>query len=336
MMADDCNAVQQLQQELEQLKESGAAKRRRHQGELEKLGQIKEELHARWCKTTQRRPLHAYVKAVTSENHLVPSKILSQQAKLAQSLHLMEVYMQQKTLVEKQRKQYAELLCHQAAEQEDIQSEVTLDIMNQLCRADSELRGLKEEMRKMGFQVNDQQEDEEEEEESACASEHAESNKSANESSEQQQEKRPWWWPIHHSEEKQKAPLPGSAESVASDTSSVMNLLWMPPKFKVEQSPSLPSGSLHTTLSNKSDVSPINDKPVSKLWWPVKMVVTEEKNMLDGSTHSESDKSQDSDVSYNAKPVARQWWPQPQPQSHSPPPPQETEKQQQWWESFYR
>lgn len=108
---------------------------------------------------SEKRALHPYIKAVTIEDHLVPSKILSKQAKLAQLLHCMEIYRIQKNLIEKEQREMAELYCHQAAQEEEQASEVSLELMNQLCQADSALRELKEKMRKLGMNVDDNDEE---------------------------------------------------------------------------------------------------------------------------------------------------------------------------------
>lgn len=153
---DDGDAITQMRQQLNELRESGEAKTRRRQGEIEKFTSTRDQLYSKWKRACQKRPLHHFVKALTDENHLVPSKILSQQAKLAQCLQLMEVYMRQKTLVEKQNREYAELIAQQAGEQEELQSEITLELMNDLCVIDNEIRDIKKELEELGY--NDKQE----------------------------------------------------------------------------------------------------------------------------------------------------------------------------------
>jgi len=350
LLEEQTRAVEQARHELQDLITIGLAKSRRRQGKITKLNQEKNRLHAEWKRTSERSHLHLYVKAVEGEGHFVPSKILSQQAKLSQCLHLMEVFMRQKTLIEKQNRKYAELIAREAAEQEDERSEVTLDSMNELCEVDSEIRDLKEEMKDLGMSIDSIKEECEEDQESLQESDKS----SSKEEKEEPTETRHWWWPIQHSDEKQKPPLSGCEDSTGSDeSSSLMDLLWMPAKFKPADSP-LPVGSQHT-ISDKSDASPTNAKPVSKQWWPAKTeekpildgstqwwpAKTAEKPILDGSTHSDSsDKSDDSFVSYEGKPVARQWWPSKVEKPAEPDPVESEEgidqQQQHWWEGFYR
>lgn len=334
---DHDTAIEQARQELQQLQELGAASRRRRLGEIETLTDTKNDQLSKWKKACQKRPLHQYVQAVKEESHLVPSKILSQQAKLSQCLHLMEVFLQQKNLVEKQNRAYAGLVAQQVAQEEEERSQVTLEIMNELCRQDVEIRALQEEMRNLGFSFQqDIQDDEQEEEQVVEHDEHNDgthgddkSNDSAVLETPTTNEHRPWWWPIQDSSEKQKPPLSGSEQaSVCSDASSkgTMNpiaLLWTPAKFKDVDI------SLHTTPDYENDDRCNNGSGSSK-------------PTLDGSTHSDSDKSLASDVSYeHTKTVARQWWP-----AKPPSPTQEaaevnpasqeesTQKQKHWWDSF--
>lgn len=336
--------LQGLQHELNQLREEGLTKRRRNQGELLHLQQSHDHLREKWRKASQKRPLHAYIKAVTSEQHLVPSKILSKQAKMAQSLHLMEVYLQQKSLIENQQRQYAQLLCTQAAQQEELASDISLAIMNDLCQADGELRELKEKMREIGMTVSDSDEAESDRDDEAGDDSSLQQNLSSSEktvptdNTQQQESSSFWWWPIHHGDEKKKAPGTTATDdcnkSVASESSVLsmnpMSLLWMPPKFKQEASP-INNGSQHTIPSVKSDLS--NEKAKLSFWGG--------GNGDASVTHDDSeDDSEESDSlgSYQ-KPVARQWWPSkvtepqqaPQQQEESTP-----EEPQHWWESFYR
>ena len=230
------NAVERIRQELVDLKTDGWTKRRRRLGELEQRQQHYELLHSKWKRSSQKQPLHMYIQELTDVNHLIPQTILGKQAKLAQCLHLMEVYMQQMSLMETHHREYAQLLALQAGQEEDEQSKVTLELMNDLCILDTELQELREKLKELKSNDSDEKNQHEEEETTS----HNKKNATNHVVSQQQdkytnKKKNPWWWPIHHGDDKQKPPLTNTAEdvkSVASDTSSLMDLLWMPAKFK--------------------------------------------------------------------------------------------------------
>jgi hypothetical protein len=153
-MADQCleNAKELIRQELQELKSAGSVKRTLYQQDLDSYLELQQQLKAQWLKNRSKStPLHAHISAIRSYDNLVPSKVLSKQAKLSQCLHLMEVETRQQTLVKDERQQLVELLEPQVARQEEVMGRHSLNLMNRLCFLEEEIKEIEEKMRARGF-----------------------------------------------------------------------------------------------------------------------------------------------------------------------------------------
>jgi hypothetical protein len=348
--------IDSIRQELVELKKDGWTKRRRRLGEMEQRQQTLAELHSKWKRASQKQnPLHTYIKELTDDKHLIPQTILGKQAKLAQCLHLMEVYMRQTALVEQQNRRLAQLLAQQAGQEEEEQSNITLELMNELCILDTELQELRGKLKELKCHEDETSGKEDyDTEESTPARSHDEKDALGTTTAqpphqeEDSRKKNPWWWPIQHGDEKQKAPPISSsnnnnnnmiedAKSIASDSTSsllIMDLLWMPAKFKPQAavSPKPNENSLPVTTVALQEESPSSS--------------THSSSGSSGCSHAESISERGADLEKRATPVvARQWWPTISPdmnptttitgtsEEHDQ---HKEENPQHWWESFYR
>ena len=159
-------ALAKARQELRELYVKGETKRQFYKQEQEKLTSIRDNLRAKWLKNRKRTPLHNYATAMTQSksSRMVPSTVLSQQARLCQALHLMEVHLRQKNLVQSQHRQYVTLFQHQAAQIEEEKTMVEINMMNSLCQKEEQV---KEMMERLGqtttttssFESSDSEED---------------------------------------------------------------------------------------------------------------------------------------------------------------------------------
>jgi DNA-binding transcriptional MerR regulator len=308
-MANQCvvYAKELIRQELQEFKNAGSVKRKLFQQELDTYLEVTKHLQYKWQKNRSKALLHAHITAIRSSDNLVPSKVLSKQAKLSQCLHSMEIEMRQQTLVETQRKELVELLAEQVARQEELHSRNSLKMMNQMCLLENEIKEIQEKMRSRGFSIKENEE--------MCATleqtnetlgswwwlvkKHIKNEEKASDSHDKS--KVSSWWPIL---DKVMMMKNEAIDSVSFDKSEMSS--WRPIKNEEK-----------AMVSNDKREAPFVKSPIS-LRWPGKTqestlktrtasdpsTETEEKTLPDGSDHSVK-----SEASHDAKPVQRRWWP---------------------------
>jgi hypothetical protein len=287
-MADQCleNAKELIRQELQELKSAGSVKRTLYQQDLDSYVEVQQQLTAQWLKNRSRTPLHAHISAVRTSYNLVPSKVLSKQAKLSQCLHLMEVEKRQQTLVKGERHQLVELMEHQVAQQGEIMGRNSLNLMNQLCSLEREIQEIEENMRARGFCVifQDKEETSEEREETGgvlwwLVKKHVQNEEKAR----NEEKSTDSWWPVID----KIVTMKDSTETKDATKTLV-------PDEKSETSSWWPMKKDEKVTDDKSEAMS-NDKNETSSWWPMKK---DEKVTDDKSEAVSDDKSETSS-----------WWP---------------------------
>lgn len=117
--------------------------------------EVKTHLENKWQTNRRKNLLRAHITAIPSSHNLVPSKVLSKQAKLSQCLYSMEIEMQQETLVKTQRIELVELLAEQLARREELHSRNSLKMMNEMCLLENEIKEIQEKMTSRGFSIQE-------------------------------------------------------------------------------------------------------------------------------------------------------------------------------------
>ena len=338
-----------IRQELQEFKNAGSIKRKLFQQDLDSYLEVKKHLEDKWQKNRGKTLLHAHMSAIRSSDNLVPSKVLSKQAKLSQCLHSMEIEKRQQNLVKSQRKELAELLALQVAQQEELNSQNSLKMMNQMCLLENEIKEIQEKMRSRGFSIHENENEEtcetlEQTNETLgswwwLVKKHVKSEEKSSHSCDKS--RMASWWPVLDKVMTMKNEATNSVSGDTSETSS-----WWPVKNKEK-----------AMASNVKSEAPLVKSPIS-LRWPGKpqestrtrtttseiSTETEEKTLSDGSDHSlkseavkqvkrrwwpveprpmseDSDHSVKSGVSFddNAQPFSRTWWPAMPEEKQQPP-----------------
>lgn len=132
--------IEQHRSDLEDLREKRKVERY-HWAEKERvLFHQMQELHNRWTKCKSRVNIQLYIKVMEKEfgnMHLIPQKILTQQAHLCRSLHQMEVHEVALKLVDDQNRDIVKLMKKQIASIQEEESNIEVELMNQLCKLDA-------------------------------------------------------------------------------------------------------------------------------------------------------------------------------------------------------
>lgn len=132
--------IDQLRSDLEDLREKRKVERY-HWAEKERaFFKSMQQLHNRWTKCKGRVNIQLYTKVMEKEfgnMHLIPQKILTQQAHLCRSLHQMEVHEVALKLVDDQNRDIVKLMKKQIASIQEEESNVEVELMNQLCKLDA-------------------------------------------------------------------------------------------------------------------------------------------------------------------------------------------------------
>jgi hypothetical protein len=132
--------IDQVRSDLEDLRE----RRRVFQYQYQEMqsGYYKQmtELHRQWTKCKGRINIQLYAKIMEKEfgnTHLIPQKILTQQAHLCRTLHQMEVHEMALKLVDDQNRAMVKFMHKQISTIQEEESNVEMELMNQLCKVDA-------------------------------------------------------------------------------------------------------------------------------------------------------------------------------------------------------
>jgi hypothetical protein len=132
--------IDQVRSDLEDLRE----RRRVFQYQFHEMqsGYYKQmvELHRQWSKCKGRINIQLYAKIMENEfgnTHMIPQKILTQQAHLCRTLHQMEVHECALKLVDDQNRDMVKFMNKQIAMIQEEESNVEMELMNQLCKLDA-------------------------------------------------------------------------------------------------------------------------------------------------------------------------------------------------------
>jgi citrate synthase len=98
------------------------------------------QLHNQWLICKGRVNIQLYTKVMEREfgsRHLIPQKVVTQQAHLCRSLHHMEVHEIALALVDEQNKELVKMMKKQILAIQEEESNVEMELMNQLCKVDA-------------------------------------------------------------------------------------------------------------------------------------------------------------------------------------------------------